>query len=99
MEESIPTVTKWQLINSHTVNIKKRSNVENFILKKLQLTKQRETHVIEHIPTATKWQPKIRHPATNKPPPQNQVATITKSNHQLSLKKPLKPINRKLSSA
>ena len=48
----------------------------------MQPTKQRETHIVEPISTAMKWQHKISHPTTYQPQPENQLATVTKSNHQ-----------------
>ena len=61
----------------------------------MQPTKQRETHIVEPISTAMKWQHKISHPTTYQPQPENQLATVTKSNHQWISMKPPKPIKRK----
>ena len=47
----------------------------------MQPTKQRETHIVEPISTAMKWQHKISHPTTYQPQPENQLATVAKSNH------------------
>ena len=61
----------------------------------MQPTKQRETHIVEPIPTAMKWQHKISHPTTYQPQPKNQLATVAKSNHLWISTKPPKPIKRK----